>query len=361
MPKRRQKAGGHAGSPTAAVRCRQIELDPDSKAGAGKIKINGVPSGDSELRVEVEVGMPFARVTLDGEVQFDLEVWVGRELRAVVPPRSDWSVEALRRMESSHSEESQASDDVPDVTEVRRQIDRLPDAAVYDRWLALGRLWAVHEANQHDILIVLESLAESPDLAIEMVQNAHPPVVRERVQLDLDQRLHNFLASGYAMRDQGNKIVTFHPRSSVGTRLQEQLRASYQVGEIAFLNGLRHFATHHALPFMGHTVHFSGNHLGEFKSSTHLSTVELLRWSGWGAVARDFLESANQDVDLLTTIQVARDFESQVWTWLLRQGNRLMALHQVEMGELAAEHDWSLTNGRPGRPRQGWKIRPPAP
>ncbi len=121
--------------------------------------------------------------------------------------------------------------------------------------------------------------------------------------------------------------------------------------ESAFIQGLRNFTLHHALPFVGHTVHISDP--GTTPSATvdiQLSSEDLLSGDRWNATARTFIMRGNA-VSLTPVIEVHGLLIVELHHWLLRALADANEPALGEVNELIVERTAALLDADTERAR----------
>jgi len=116
---------------------------------------------------------------------------------------------------------------------------------------------------------------------------------------EVGRLFHNYLAGVGSLRD--------HTRALWGRHLpddpayDEQASETFaESGSCVFVQKLRNYTLHNQLP-VAHG-HLSGTPGEEFKSAVRLSRPDLLRWSGWPVIAREYLASLPEDTFELTGV-----------------------------------------------------------
>lgn len=341
-----------------------ITITTSATGAPPEVTLNGQPLNGRHLSFQDSVGDPFARVYLDAVRQFDCEIWIDGSLRHVIPRESSWSRVAYEQME--HPEDPAISVSPPDAVgdSLRPQLDPIlaemknhPGSEIIRSWQALHAMWSVHELNTTELCTLIDNIASDPMLAIEMVQNVRPPVVRQQLTAQIDQKLHNYVASSASLIEQTRRLADRYVTVSVRDDYDRRRSAITTQGRNVFLRDLRNYALHYSIPFTRHTVSLNAAQ-PELTYRVDLSTSSLSEWAGWKAPAKEFLAEAGPAVDLRAVVaEHAREYKD-LWGWLFAQERALSRLAVVARDEFAAEHDWILTGGAQGAPRRDWAIAP---
>jgi hypothetical protein len=171
-----------------------------------------------------------------------------------------------------------------------------------------------------ELLTLLEQAATDEQLAIELVQNVRPPIVRERFQALVTQRLHNYLASTTSLVDHVRRVM--RGRSDPLAEEYERRKAALrQHPEVDFMVGLRNFTLHRALPLVGHMLSIQNvNTPGQsMASEVQLSVAELLDWKGWSMGSRTYVKGQGDGVVLRAVVRLHGELIASFNVWLHTQ------------------------------------------
>ena len=218
----------------------------------------------------------------------------------------------------------------------------------------------VFRGNYLEVVEHLNRVRDSPDLAIELVQNVRPPDVRESYMGELARLLHNYFASSHSVVDHARRLT----REAEAEFAEEWNR---RVGDVISKNpvlplvgGLRNFSLHRKLPFLGSTVSVTGldTDQGQLQSEIQLSAEELLEWDGWNAAARTYIEAASPKVPVRAVVEAHGPLVYELNVWLhgklmeqnagaVAEVNELMVDYNAELTGLGRDEAYSLT-------KHGW-------
>ncbi len=345
---------------------RRLTVDAPIGASTPGVNLDGRPT--DRVRWVEGLGMPFVGIYFDGERQFDVELWVNGTLRSVVPTRRP-EVEVVY----DHIEGIATDDPLPALPPssssmalrkaVLAEMAAHPGSQAQGSWESLHRMYLVHARNGAELIAILQAPGSDFMLATEMVQNTGPANVRDAVNAEIDQRLHNYVASTASLIDQTRRITERYEGTHFHDEYAARRDAITSSPVVGFVRDLRNFALHHSLPFVGHSVSFqmasdpkTPGMVESFEATIGLSTEALIRWDGWKAAAKEYLRAAGDTVDLLQAVTTHLEAFDEVWVWLFGQRQGLHQIDLIGWGELAQEHDWLLSGGREGRPRRAWAM-----
>ena len=191
--------------------------DQDNQAGRGK------PTGTERrgLVLRDRIGMPFAGVYLSGSPQFDVEVWSNGNLLHRIPSKTPESEAVYDALDSGVQElrpprpSTFLSERYATLEELRDELHTHPGQIAELLWDGLTRTLAVHRTNAAELQQLLDLLAKSDEVAVEMMQNVRDDPVRRDVLLRIDQKLHNYVASTKSLVNHGRQVI----RKYSGTHL----------------------------------------------------------------------------------------------------------------------------------------------
>lgn len=329
----------------------------DGEAGRPTISVDGVhqPS-DFPLRWVDRANMPFAGVYIANERQFDIEVWVNGTCQHRVPPEDERTRRIYDAIEGK-AVEPPGSQSPPEGhrEQVQAEMRAHPGGKAHLRWKGLMRTLDVHERNGREMNALLARVANSPELGIEMFQNTAPPIVREQIEAEVDQRLHNYVASAATLVDHTRRMLTKYEDTRF-YEAYEARRSTISHSPVArFIKDLRNYLLHRELPFVGNTVTIGRTSEGTFedaRAEMELLCSSLLSWDGWTAPARDFIRASGDTIKLRDVLTQHIALIRELYKWV---GEQYHGLHRFEIAmfnELVDEYNWAISGGREGAPRR---------
>ena len=221
--------------------------------------------------------------------------------------------------DASHEERLRAAE---------QAVEEEPGWLAYQRWQELGRTLNVHMRNLRSLAALIDSPNSDADLAMELIQNVHPPHVRNEFFAGLDQFLHNALASAVTLVDHTRRRIDRYEGTEFAAEFTLRNNLIKNDPRAVFIRRLRNYLLHYGeLPFQ-HRVSFGGlTPLTNLESQVHLPSAALLAWDGWTAPARSFLE-ASEFIDLGTLIVWYRAATDDLYAWVV---SRFESLHRDEL------------------------------
>jgi hypothetical protein len=132
-----------------------------------------------------------------------------------------------------------------------------PAYKAYENYTLLRRdLDSVLLPNLAELLAPLDRAANDPQLAIELIQNTHTPLVRERFIAEVTQRLHNYLASVATVVEHSRRIMRGRT-DDIDVEFRRRLEMMLKSGEHYFMIDLRNMTMHYGLPGFTHHLNIS--------------------------------------------------------------------------------------------------------
>jgi hypothetical protein len=336
----------------------RVEIRPDPDGGKPTVLIDGTES-TRDVRVVDRVGFPFAGMWIDGSPIFDAEVWTGDTLIHLIPARNEATGRVYEYL-IARAPADRAGDfpdhDEADVLQaaVRRELETHPGWRAHDAWTVVRRMFTVHQMNFAQLDEILAAIANDFELAIGVASNVDALAgLRERVSADLDQRLHNYVASMGSLIDQTRRLIDSYTRMSIKEAYEARKGLLVSRPVTGFVRDLRNYLLHRSLPYISHSVSFNQE---SYEAKVLLSVAELNVWDGWKAEAKRFLASAGDDIELMSTVRDHFTGVDNLWRWLFAQYAGLHRVDETGYNELVNEHDWYLSGGQSGRLRRQWAI-----
>jgi hypothetical protein len=194
--------------------------------------------------------------------------------------------------------------------------------------------------NWYELLGLLDAAATNLDLAVELIQNAYKPDVRDQFANLIAQRLHNYVAATMTLVEHTRRIMRDR-EGPIADELAVRKQALLANREIAFLQDLRNYVLHYELPFFGHSLSLTGNSASEphMSSEVELGVAGLSRWSGWSPTSRAFLEEQGDTVVLRTVIRRHGELVATFNAWLYNALAEANAPALAEANLLVAERN----------------------
>src|ERR1700749_4998069 len=81
-----------------------------------------------------------------------------------------------------------------------------------------------------------------------------------------------------------------------------------------FVKDLRNYFQHYKIPDFFSTVSYKENE-PDFKIKLLLPTAELLNYSGWKSLAKQFMKDQGESIDLLVLIQDYKNLVEEFYIW----------------------------------------------
>lgn len=234
---------------------------------------------------------------------------------------------------SDEPREAQGHDRRSRVKAIEKRLAEHPAYQAHMNCEALYRtLTAVFFPNCAELLALLERASRDENLAVELIQNVRAPVIRERFQAQVSQRLHNYLAATATLVDHSRRILRGRSddlASAYKARKTELLKHA----DVPFVIELRNFTVHRVLPFVGHTltVNAPGSSQQTAVSEVALGVDELRQWGKWSASSIEVLDEAGDSLLLRPLVRRHSQLVGSFNAWL---HDEIARSHESALGEL---------------------------
>ena len=190
-----------------------------------------------------------------------------------------------------------------------------------DRWHVVRRSYTVFARNTTELIELLKIPATNIAFSLGLMgddQEAMP------FWQELDQRLHNQLASAVSVVDHTRRLVKYD-KPDFPTMVEEYEKRNQgvtEMNEAAFLRDLRNYLLHYgAAPVIQSLGLGQINDVGMTGHSVKLSSASLLEWDKWNARSRGYLSTfADRDGPVLGKDAVAyANAMGELFRWLFEQ------------------------------------------
>lgn len=177
--------------------------------------------------------------------------------------------------------------------------------------------------NLAELVGLLERAATDEELAIELMQNMWKPVIRERFQAAVTRGLHNYLSSAMSLVDHVRALMRGRT-GAIANEFARRRSALVTNPEVPFVQDLRNFTVHLALPLVGHTVTLPGSNDpgGVAAGEVEVAVTQLLSWKGWTAASMSYLEQQGDAIALRPVIRRHGELFLELNVWLHRELSR---------------------------------------
>lgn len=161
---------------------------------------------------------------------------------------------------------------------------------------------------------------------------------------EITRLVHNFVASAKTLVEHTRNFMKEHYlNTSIYSKYIDQIKLDFgNEPVIKFVEDLRNFLLHNGLPPSEMYLEFksnpnTSNGEGSTKTGIRLKTKELLKWKGWTALAKRYLENSNNFIDIHN---FASDYEKKVinfHNWLNNELNSFHSNDLIEYDKLVSE------------------------
>lgn len=188
------------------------------------------------------------------------------------------------------------------------------------------RSWVVFWRNANELVGLLHSVETNVVASLALMQDRQEGTEEERRARqafwdELDQRLHNLLASAVSLVDHTRPLVDFYVYEPV---FQQEFRsrndAVAQSPRASFLRNLRNYLLHKGVAPLMQTMRLETTAADEWDHlRIQLSGDGLLRWPKWNAKQRGFIQSFDGGPPLRDVCVGYAEDMRDVYVWLFQQ------------------------------------------
>lgn len=330
--------------------------------GQRSVLIDGVPLGERSMNMKMHVALPFTLIFIDDAAQFDVQVWIDGNLKHVVPAQSLWAGQVYEVFSSGDHlraavPRSIASAGPGRLRDLMDAWQATADAEDTSGWASIERMFDIWCGNADALFGLLDRFSNDPGFAFSVIGTDAKPEVRNQINSELDRGIHNYLAAGNALIDLTRDFMRLFRGTRLGDAWSELVATGRSFQGASFVTDLRNYAMHYDLPHEGHRLSMSRDVSG-YAYSVTASPKALLRFSGWKATSKQFIQESGDHVDLSAVLRQQRDHFVTEWTWLLAQKAPMTALRRYAQTEFAREIQWLRSGGTEGAPVRDWAVPP---
>jgi hypothetical protein len=193
-------------------------------------------------------------------------------------------------------------------------------------------LTGVYRSNRQELSSLLDRASSDSEYIMQIMRELGESMARPGGAIaEFDRLLHNYVASSMTLVDHSRRLM----QKRTGSLTEEyELRkiALLRNPEVAFIQGLRNFSLHRALPLAGYSLSMTPT--GVQESELQLGVTDLLEWDGWKPEARALI-AANESVLPVRPV-VARHY-AVVYAfneWLLDELNKQNSAARDEVNRM---------------------------
>lgn len=236
--------------------------------------------------------------------------------------------------------------------EIRTRIDAHPGYIRHLELCAFRRqIEDVFRPNFEELCRVLLAPEADATLAMELIQNVRPPIIRDAFSASVLRLLHNYLASAASLVDHSRRLVRGIDQE-LADEFEKRKAVVLDHPAVHLVMGLRNYLMHRALPGIGHTLSMTKVNTPEATMESHvqLQASELCRWAGWDTQARAYLHAADGSIDLLPIVEIHGRLSGELNGWLFNALTDANEEGRQEANELMIEWNEALSGNRPTPP-----------
>lgn len=204
---------------------------------------------------------------------------------------------------------------------LERELREHPGQVARRRWDELGRVQMIWVRNTDELLALLQALHVDEELKVELIQNVRPPLGREEIMGQLDQKLHNMLAAATSLVDHTRRHMDKYSESEFAVEFESRNKTVAEAPSSTFLRRLRNYLLHVGnAPFNLH-AQFPTDHtdFDTIQLDIRLDPASLLKWDGWNSSSTSYIDSFPEGVPLPETVHEYATAMGGLYEWVARQ------------------------------------------
>jgi hypothetical protein len=213
--------------------------------------------------------------------------------------------------------------------------------------------WALRDifgGNHIELFGLIEAPSQDSRLSHELTQNFQRSEIAEKYGAGLTRSLHNFVASAYTVAQCAATVWEHRLQRNGGVEdgADAEFRRLKMSGpvEVDLVLDFRRFSQHVGrLPLaQAHqtVMKFEKGRLVEETHTVSMNSGTLLKWDGWKAESKRYLED-HESVDLGEVVRLFAEHWMQVNRWVIETLVAESALHEEAFFELQVEYNAVLT------------------
>jgi hypothetical protein len=193
-------------------------------------------------------------------------------------------------------------------------------------WEVVRRSYSVFARNTTELMNILNIPSTDAMVGLQLMGDDREATAPYWEQLD--QRLHNQLASAVSLIDHQRRLLSYYVADfpAVVADYSSRNDGIIGMGEAAFLRDLRNYLLHYGAAPVLQTFELGQTEISRGRYLLKLSAEQLLRWDGWKAAARGYLSSFGERDGPLLGRDVATYATAMggLFAWLFEQRQVVM-------------------------------------
>lgn len=217
--------------------------------------------------------------------------------------------------------------------EIQRELLRMPEWGRLAEIRQFELSIEIFQRNADELLRFLGGFKTGPMSAHLWSLENRPPL--DRALREVARLLHNFVAASFSLVDHARAFYTrnYAGHESFRDYPAEVSKRFADVPLCQFVQGLRNFFVHRRIPNVMSRVTLRQ---GESPDGAVLMAKAELQEGEWNAIARQYLESAPTEIDLLTVVSEYVGRVTDFYNWFF---SRLSEVHSADMAAVTEKQN----------------------
>jgi hypothetical protein len=201
----------------------------------------------------------------------------------------------------------------------------------------------IFEANYRELDRLLWFVCDSP--AGDKLFRPENRSAWEQLMMEAIRLLQNFVAAAKALVDHSRALYRrlYEPEGTFPEYQEEAAKRFADSEVIQFVQKLRDFCLHYSTPGIGTTMTLVSIVPEKFVKQVTLSKESLMKFDGWNAAAKRFLNNAPEAIDLRQVLFQYHDAVDQFYNWF---SERVRVLHVADYSTVSEYYAFLLSGKR---------------
>ena len=180
---------------------------------------------------------------------------------------------------------------------LREQLRATEGWAIGTDMKSLQRTWYVFHANWTFLDSMIGRFKSDTTFAMDVAGTSRNQPKLDRFLNDLDVALHNFIASAATLGDHTRRVAKRRVGGDAWEKYQGEVdRVFADAPRSRFVKDLRNYMLHRTLPLAAGSFSYVKD--GPVSHAIILHVPSMLDWNGWKPLARNYLDSIGEELDL---------------------------------------------------------------
>jgi len=222
-----------------------------------------------------------------------------------------------------------------DIINLWDELNEMPEKKTLDKIRHFGISLEIFNGNYNELVHHLQ-IHNNPRTSTELMGYDKRELL-QRYQLEITRFMHNYFASALSLTDHArNHYKDLYSNNSLFPDYQDEINIRFVRNPLAvFVKDLRKYFQHYQIPSVSTQVQYSKN-APDIIVRLLLPQEELLKFSGWSSLSKEYLKESAEDIDLLTLVNNYHHHIVEFYNWFI---NRQMNIHNNDAIKVKKQKD----------------------